>query len=76
MDDGNGVGPVGKNIEVIAYDIYVYDSRAKGIVNVGPGLEWFGISKDDATLILRANNTANHLVFMLATMATDGRSEK
>ena len=76
MDDGNGVGPVGKHIEVIAYDIYVYDSRAKGIVNVGPGLEWFGISKDDPTLILRANNIANHLVFMLATMATDGRSQK
>ena len=76
MDDGNGVGPVGKHIEVIAYDMYVYDSRVKRIVNVGPGLEWFGISKDDATLILRANNTANHLVFMLATMATDGRSQK
>jgi len=43
MDDGNGVGPVGKNIEVIAYDIYVYDSRVKRIVNLGPGLEWFGI---------------------------------
>jgi|SRR6266704_4521765 len=46
------------------------------LVNLGPGLEWFGISKDDPTLILRANNTANHLVLMLATMATDGRSQK
>ncbi len=36
LDDGNGVGAVGKTIEVITYDVYAWDKKLSRTVNSGP----------------------------------------
>jgi hypothetical protein len=50
LDDGNGVGQVGKTIEVITYDVYSWDGKLNHIVNSGPDLAWFAVRRDAVRL--------------------------
>jgi hypothetical protein len=76
LDDGNGVGDVGKTIEVITYDVYSWDSKLNRIVNTGPDIAWFSVSRDTLRLQTWARGAANGVVFVVALMSHDGRNAK
>jgi hypothetical protein len=61
LDDSNGVGDVGKTIEVITFDVYSWDGKLNHIVNTGPDIAWFAVSRDT----LRLQNWARGAVGML-----------
>ncbi len=76
MDDSNGVGAVGKTIEVVTFDVYSWDSKLNRIVNTGPDIAWFAISRDTSRLQMWAESAANTVVYVVALMAHDGRQAK
>jgi len=73
LDDGNGVGAIGKRIEVIAYDVYVWDSKSGRVVNTGPALQWF--STERATLRFHAGLAADQIAIMTSMISLGGRSQ-
>jgi len=76
LDDGNGVGEVGKTIEVVTYDVYSWDGKLNHIVNSGPDIAWFALSRDTQRLQMWADSAAVDVVFVVALMSVDGRQAK
>ena len=76
LDDGNGVGAVGKTIEVVTFDVYAWDSKLNRIVNGGPDLAWFAVTRDTLRLQKYSRSAANDVVFVVALMAQNGREPK
>jgi hypothetical protein len=76
LDDGNGVGAVGKTIEVITYDVYSWDGKLNRIVNTGPDIAWFAVSRDTERLQMWAQGAANGVVYVVTLMSHDGRNAK
>ena len=76
LDDGNGVGEVGKRIAVITYDVYSWDKDFKHIINSGPDIAWFLASNDTRLLEQYARSAANNVLFVVALMSHDGRDAK
>jgi hypothetical protein len=59
LDDGNGVGEVGKHIEVVTFSIFAYDSSVGRIVNLGSQLTWFSTTHPDQYDLYMHNVMAN-----------------
>jgi hypothetical protein len=76
MDDSNGVGPVGKTIEVIAYDVHAWDSKLNRTVSSGPDIAWFAMSRDSKQLEKWSQRAAAGVVYVVALMSTNGRLAK
>jgi hypothetical protein len=76
LDDANGVGEVGKTIEVITYDVYSWDGKLNRIVNTGPDIAWFAVSRDTLRLQGWARGAANGVAYVVALMSRDGRNAK
>src|ERR1035441_3075754 len=64
LDDANGVGEVGKYIEVVSYSIFAYDKSVNRIVNLGSQLTWFSTAHPDRYDFYMHNVMAN-VVFSL-----------
>lgn len=76
LDEGNGVGAVGKKIEAVTYDVYAWDSKLNHIVNSGPDVAWFAVTRDSQLLQMWAKGAANAVAYVVALMAHDGREAK
>jgi hypothetical protein len=76
LDDGNGVGAVGKTIEVITYDVYSWNANLNHIVNSGPDIAWFAVSRDTLRLQMWADSAANAVVYVATLMSHEGRNAK
>jgi len=73
LDDGNGVGAVGKKIEIVAYSVCAYNHRVNTTVCYGGMVTWFAISGDDRITRFRAYNiTANNIVYAVGIFAAGG----
>lgn len=71
------VGPLpGGRTEIIAYDVMSYNRSVKKIVNSGPSLVWFDISRDEHLMRFRAWRAASEMMFSVAVMATEGKLAK
>jgi hypothetical protein len=64
LDDANGVGGVGKHIEVVSYSIFAYDSNVGRSINLGSQLTWFSTTHPDQYDLYMHNVIAN-VVFSL-----------
>jgi len=64
LDDANGVGGVGKHIEVVSYSIFAYDSNVSRTINLGSQLTWFSTTHPDQYDLYMHNVIAN-VVFSL-----------
>lgn len=73
LDDANGVGEVGKHIEVVSYSVFAYDKNANRIINLGSQLTWFSTTHPDQYDFYMHNVMAN-VVFSLnlSTIGTLG----
>jgi hypothetical protein len=76
LDDSNGVGDFGKTIEVITYDVYSWDSKLNRIVNTGPDIAWFAVSRDTLRLQTWAESAANAVAYVVYLMSQEGRKAK
>jgi hypothetical protein len=76
MDDGNGVGTVGKQIEVVAYEIFAWDSKYNANVTTGTALTWFAISPNEEITRRFAHDSAAEIGSTVGLMAIDGRTAK
>jgi hypothetical protein len=76
LDDGNGVGEVGKTIEVITYDIYSWDAELNRTVNSGPDIAWFAASRDTLRLQMWSESAAGAVIYVVNLMSHDGRNAK
>ena len=68
LDDGNGVGEVGKHIEVVSYSIFAYDNVVGRTINFGSQLTWFSTAHPDLYDAYMYNVMAN-VVFSLKISA-------
>ncbi len=76
LDDSNGVGAVGKTIEVITFDVYSWDASLNRIVCTGPDIVWFAVSRDTLRLQMWADSAANNVAYVAELMSHDGRQAK
>ena len=72
MDDGNGIGSVGKKIEVVAYSVCAYNHRVNMTVCNGGMVSWFAISTDDKVTRLRAKIITVNIIFAVGIFSSDG----
>jgi hypothetical protein len=68
LDDGNGVGEVGKHIEVVSYSIFAYDNVVNRTINFGSQLTWFSTAHLDLYDSYMFNVMAN-VIFSLKISA-------
>ena len=74
LDDGNGVGEIGKHIEVVSYSIFAYDNEVKRIINFGSQLTWFSTTHPDQYELYMHNVMANVVYSLnISTIGTLGR---
>jgi hypothetical protein len=74
LDDGNGVGEIGKHIEVVSYSIFAYDNEVKRIINFGSQLTWFSTIHPDQYELYMHNVMANVVYSLnISTIGTLGR---
>ncbi len=76
LDDSNGVGEVGKTIEVVTFEVYSWDSKLNRINGAGPNLIWFAVSRDTLRLQMWAENAAVDVAYVVHLMSQDGRQKK
>jgi hypothetical protein len=76
LDDSNGVGEVGKTIEVVTFEVYSWDSKLNRINGGGPNLAWFAISRDTLRLQMWADSAAANIVYVVDLMSQEGRQAK
>ena len=69
LGDGNGVGPEGKHIEIIAFSIWITEGGKSR--SSGSAVTWFRIDNSLQSTTSNAHDAANAIAYQLKTMSRE-----